>query len=154
MKIAFKYGLLITLVVILWVIVARFVLGLGADSKLNVIAPLLFNVTAFTSIYLGIRERKRELGREFTFKRGLKTGVGISLVYAISACLFFVIEYLIAGPKLLMSEAGSQGRPIWQVAAMAYAGLFFLSLIFGTIYSTLSSFVLARQGISRGSSRR
>ena len=145
MKIAIKYGLLITLVVVLWVVIARFIFGVGPDSKLNLAAPLLFNVAAFLSIFLGIRERKRELGSDFTFKRGLKMGAAISLVYAISACLFFVIEYVVAGPKLLMSEAGSQGRPMWQVAAAAYAGLFFGALIFGIIYSTLSAFVLARQ---------
>ncbi|PWT82711.1 MAG: hypothetical protein C5B44_01700, partial [Acidobacteria bacterium] len=109
MKIALKYGLLITVVVILWVIVARFVLGLGPDSGANLIAPLLFNVTEFVSIFLGVRERKRELGKAFTFKRGLKMGTAIAVVYATSACLFFVVEYLIAGPKLLMSEGG-QGQ--------------------------------------------
>lgn len=71
--------------------------------------------------------------------------MAISLVYAISACLFFMIEYLVAGPKLLLSEAGPQNGPLWQVAAMAYAGLFFGSLIFGLIYSTLIAFFLARR---------
>jgi ABC-type phosphate/phosphonate transport system permease subunit len=59
--------------------------------------------------------------------------------------LFFVLEYFVAGPKLLLSEAGAQNRPLWQVAAMAYAGLFFGSLIFGLIYSTVISFFLARR---------
>jgi len=145
MKIALKYGLIITAVVILWVVVARFVLDVGADSKANLIAPVLFNVAEFVSIFVGIRERKRELGKAFTFKRGVKMGTAIAFVYATSACLFFVVEYFIAGPKLLMSEA-AQGQLLWQVAAKAFAGLFFLSVIFGIIYSTLSAFVLAREG--------
>ena len=36
-------------------------------------------------------------------------------------------------------------RPMWQVALMAYAGLFLGSMIFGLIYSALCAFVLAKQ---------
>jgi Protein of unknown function (DUF4199) len=145
MKIALKYGLLITLVVVAWVVIVRFVINLGPDSKLNLAAPLLFNLAAFFSIYFGIREHKRDIGDRFTFKKGIKTGAAISLVYATSACLFFFIEFLIAGPRLLMMEAGAQARPIWQVALVAYAGLFFGSLIFGLIYSALCAFFVAKQ---------
>jgi hypothetical protein len=144
MKIALKYGLLITLVVVVWVIF-RLITDLGPDSKLNLAAPVLFNLAAFLFIYFGIKERKGQLQDHFTFKEGMKTGVAISLVYGISSCLFFVLEYLVAGPKLLMSETGLQARPLWQVALMAYAGLFFGALVFGIIYSALSSFFLARQ---------
>jgi hypothetical protein len=145
MKIAIKYGLLITAVVVVWIVIVRLVIGVGADSKANVIAPILFNVTAIVAIFLGMIRRKNEAGGELSFKDGLKTGVGISFVYAVSACLFFVIEYLIAGPKLLLSEAGAQDRPLWQIAVFAYAGLFFGSLIFGLIYSTVISFFLAKR---------
>ncbi len=108
MKIALKYGLLITLVVVLWIVVVRLVMGVGADSKANIIAPLLFNLTAILAIFFGMKERKKKLGGALTFKDGIKTGMAITLVYAISACLFFMIEYLVAGPKLLLSEAGPQ----------------------------------------------
>ncbi len=92
-----------------------------------------------------MKERQKTLGDSLSFKEGLKTGMAISLVYAISACLFFMIEYLVAGPKLLLSEAGPQTGALWQVAAMAYAGLFLGSLFFGLIYSTLVAFFLARR---------
>ena len=145
MRIALKYGLLITLVVVGWIVLVRFILHLGPDAKLNLGAPLLFNLTAFFSTLFGIRERKRELGEGFTFKEGLRTGAMISFVYAVSACLFFFIEFLVAGPKLLMSDVGPQSRPMWQVALMAYAGLFLGAMIFGVIYSALCAFVLAKQ---------
>lgn len=143
MKLALKYGLLITAVVVAWIVIARHLLGVGADSKANVIGPILFNVAQIVAIFLGMQRRKAETAGALSFKDGLKTGVKISFVYAVSACLFFVIEYFIAGPKLLLSEAGPQARPLWQVAAFAYAGLFFGSLIFGLIYSTMISFFLA-----------
>jgi hypothetical protein len=145
MKIALKYGLLIAAVVVGWIVIVRLLMGVGADSKANVIAPILFNLAAIGAIYLGMKTRKNELGGELRFKEGLKTGMSISLVYAVSACIFFMIEYLVAGPKLLLSEAGPQIGPMWQVAAIAYAGLFFGSILFGLIYSTIISFFLARQ---------
>lgn len=145
MKLALKYGLLITFVLIAWVVIVRFALNIGADSRVNIIGPILFNVTAIVAIFLGVRARKKELGSDLGFKEALKTGMAISLVYAVSACLFFMIQFLIAGPKLLLSEAGPLSAPLWQVAVMAYAGLFLGSLFFGLIYSTLIAFFLARR---------
>lgn len=146
MKIALKYGLLITAVVVAWVVIVRFGMGVGADSTANMLAPVLFNIAAIVAIALGMRARKQELGGDLSFKDAIKTGLSISFVYAVSACLFFVIQYLVAGPKLLLSEAGEQPtRPVWQIALLAYAGLFFGSLLFGLIYSTIIAFFLARR---------
>jgi uncharacterized protein DUF4199 len=145
MKIALKYGLLITAVVVAWVVIVRLVMDVGASSRANMIAPILFNLTAIVAIYLGMKARKNELGGDLSFKEGLKTGVGISFVYAATACLFFMIEYLLFGPKLLLSEAGPSDVPMWQVAATAYAGLFFGSILFGLIYSTAIAFFIARR---------
>lgn len=147
MKLALKYGLLITAVLIAWIVIVRFGLGVGPESRANILAPILFNLTAIVAIALGMRARKNELNGELGFKDGVKTGMGISLAYAVSACLFFMFEYLVAGPELLMSEANPAGRPLWQVAVTAYAGLFFGSLFFGLIYSTVIAFFLAK---SRG----
>jgi hypothetical protein len=145
MKIALKYGLAVTVVVVVWVVVVRLLMGVGADSKANLLAPVLFNLAQITAIFLGTIRQKTELGGALTFKEGVNTGVKISFVYALTSCLFFVLEYLVAGPKLLMSETGASTRPLWQTAAMAYIGIFFGSLIFGLIYSTIISFFLAKR---------
>ncbi len=145
MKIALKYGLLITVVVVLWIVIVRLWLGMGGGPQGQIISGVLFNATAILAVFLGMKERKQALGGALSFKDGVKTGMAISLVYASSACLFFMIEYLLAGPKLLLSEAGPQNGPLWQVAVMAYAGLFFGSLLFGLIYATLIAFFLARR---------
>ncbi len=145
MRIALKYGLLITLVVAVWIVVVRLWIGIGSDSKLNIIAPILFNLTAILSTYAGIKEWQRQRGEGFSFKQGLKTGMAISLVYAISACLFFVAEYLVSGPKLLQGEFGPSNLSFRQMALRAYGGLFFGSLFFGLIYSTMIAFLLARR---------
>ena len=145
MKIALKYGFLITAVVIAWVVIVRLVLGVGPDSQANILAPLLFNLTAIVAIFLGMRERKKELNGALGFKDGLKTGMAISLAYAVSACVFFMIDFLVAGPKLLLSESGAQTGPLWVTAVFAFAGLFFGSLFFGLVYSTVIAFFLARR---------
>lgn len=144
MKLALEYGLLITAVLIAWILIVRFGLGVGPDSNANIVAPILFNVTAIIAIFLGMRARKKELNGRLGFKEGVKTGMAISLVYAVSACLFFMLEYLVAGPELLLSEGNPEGRPLWQVAVFAYTGLFFVSLFFGVIYSTVIAFLLAK----------
>src|SRR5213593_4433059 len=104
MKIALKYGLPVTVVVIAWVVIVRFLMGVGGESRVNLLAPIIFNVAQICAIFLGTIRRKDESGGDLSFKDGIKTGVGISFVYAATSCLFFVIEYLVAGPKLLLSE--------------------------------------------------
>lgn len=145
MKIALKYGLSITLVVVLWVLIARFLVGIESGSKADLAASILFNLAAIVSIYFGAKARKNELSGDLSFKEGVKTGFSISLVYAASACLFFAAVLMIKGPSLLLNEPGAQEGPLWRVAAKAFAGLFFLGLFFGIIYSTIISFVLANR---------
>jgi Na+/H+-translocating membrane pyrophosphatase len=142
MKIAIKYGLSITLVVVLWVLVTHFLFPVAPESKANILAPILFNLAAIVAIYLGIKASAVE--RDLSFKQGIKTGVAISLVYGISSCLFFFIVFLFVGPRLMANEPMAQNYPIWQVALAAYAGMFFGALILGLVYSTVVSFFLVR----------
>ena len=142
MKIALKYGLAITLVVVLWILITHFLFPLAPDSKANVLGPILFNFAAVLALYLGIKARNSQ--GELSFKDGIKTGMTISLVYGISSCLFFLIIFLVVGPKLMASEPMAADYPMWQTALGAFAGMFFGSLILGLIYSTVISFMLVR----------
>jgi Protein of unknown function (DUF4199) len=142
MKIAIKYGLLITLVVVVWVLATQFLFPLAPQSSANVLAPILFNLSAIVAIYLGIKERGAE--GELSFKQGIKTGMAISLVYGISSCLFFLIVFLFVGPRLLDSEPMAQDYPMWQTALAAFAGMFLGALVLGLVYSTVISFMLVR----------
>ena len=144
-KIAFKYGLLITAVLIAWILLSALVWVL-ARSRAQILSRRFFSMLPLLSrSFLGMNARKRELNGSLGFKEGVKTGMAIALVYAVSACLFFMIEYLVAGPELMMSEANPQNRPAWQLAVFAYAGLFFGSLFFGLIYSTVIASILAKR---------
>lgn len=143
MKIAIKYGLMITAVVAAWVIVTHVVFPITPESKLNMLAPVLFNLAAIMAIYLGMKAKKSET--DMDFKAGLKTGISISLVYAISACIFFFVALLIVGPSMLANEPTAGSYPPLQVALLASVGMFFGSLILGLVYSTIISFFLARR---------
>lgn len=146
MKIAVKFGLLITLMVVLWVLGAHFLLQLPPQSKANMLAPILFNLTAIVAIYLGIRASA--VNNELSLKEGIKTGMAISLVYGITSCLFFLIVFLFVGPGLMANEPMSRDYPMWQSTLAGFAGMFLGALIMGLIYSTVISFMLikARKG--------
>ena len=143
MQIALKYGLLITLVIVFWVVVTHFVFPLPPQSSLNLLAPVLFNLAAIVALYLGIKSRKA--AGEMTFKEGLKTGLSISLVYAISASLFFLLLLLMVGPSIMAAEPQAANYSMWQLALRAFSSMFFGSLILGLVYSTIISFFLAKR---------
>ena len=67
MKISLKYGLSITAVMVVWIVIARLLLGVGSDSKAAMIGPILFNVAEIAAIFLGTIRRKNEAGGELSF---------------------------------------------------------------------------------------
>ena len=150
MKIALRYGLLITLGVMGWVVIAHLLVPDSTSKIHSVGAGIFFNLLEIAGIYLGISAKGRERGAQQTFKECVKTGVAIAFVYALTASLFFLILLLFLGPQLMAGEPGAQRQPLWQVAAAAFTGLFLGSLLFGLVYSTVISFFLARRQANSG----
>ena len=101
MKLPIKYGLLITMGVAAWVLIARTVVTNPTSLIHTLGSPIVFNILHFAMIYLGLKALEREKGESPTFKEGLKTGVWISFVYALTLSLFFVGMIMFAGPKWL-----------------------------------------------------
>lgn len=145
MKIPLKYGLLITLGVIAWVLIARNTVANPQSLVHTLGAPIFFNVLQFAMIYLALKAVERERGEKQTFKDGVKTGVLISFVYALTAALFFVAVLAVIGTKWMASEPGISDMPASRVAAQAFAALFIGAMLFGLLYSTVISFFLARR---------
>jgi hypothetical protein len=145
MRIALKYGLLITLGIVAWVVIAHLVVPDPTSRVHSVGAGIFFNVVEIGGIFLGITAKGRGSGDKPTFKDGLKTGISIAFVYALSAALFFLVELVLIGPKLMAGEPGAQTQPFLRVAVAAFAGLFAGSLLFGLVYSTVISFFLAKR---------
>ena len=146
MKIPLKYGLLIAILAIAWVLIAHNVISNPASIVHQLGTPIIFNVLQFALIYLGIKALEREKGDRPTFKEGLKTGVGIAAVYGFTLSLFFVVVLLVMGPKVMAVEPGAASGNLSRAQiAQAFVGLFLLALIFGLIYSTVISFFVAKR---------
>jgi hypothetical protein len=145
MRIPLKYGLLVTLGAIVWVVVAHLLVPDPRSPVHSLGAGVFFNVLHIAGIYLAITSARNEAGGELNFKKGLKTGIATALVFALTFCLFFAVAIFVVGEKLMASEPGAEGLPLWQVALGAFLGLGLGTIVFGLIYSTLISFFLARR---------
>ena len=144
MKIPIKYGLLITMGVAAWVLIASTFVTDPTSIVHTLGSPIVFNILHFAMIYLGLKALEREKGESPTFKEGLKTGVWISFVYALTVSLFFVGVVMFVGTRWLENEA-APGEPMSQVAAKAFAAVFIGGMVLGLIYSTVISFFLAKR---------
>jgi hypothetical protein len=145
MKIPLKYGLLITLGVIAWVLITRSLVSNPQSMVHTLGGPVFFNVLQFAMIYLGLKALEHQKRQAPTFKEGLKTGVGISFVYGLTASIFFVIVLTIVGTKWLASEPGAANAPLSRILLGAFLGLFLGAMLFGLIYSTVLSFFTAKR---------
>jgi hypothetical protein len=145
MKVALKYGLLITLGVALWIIVAHSLVPNPNSPVHSLGAAVFFNLLEVVGIYFGIKAKGKEVGGALTFKDGLKTGVSIAFVYGLTASLFFVGVIAFLGTKLMNVEPGMTGQPMWKIVLGAFAGLFLGAVLFGLFYSTVISFLLAKR---------
>ena len=143
MKIALKYGLLTTACFIVWVLIAHWLVPDPRSTVHSAGAGVFVNIVEIIAIALGIRERKNAYAGQLSFKDGLKTGVGIAVVYVVSACLFFAVQLLLRGTGMLAIEPGAETRPMWQVVTGAFLGLSVIGVLFGLFYSTIISFIFA-----------
>ena len=145
MKIPIKYGLLITLGMMAWVLITRSLITNPQSIVHTLGGPIFFNVLQFAMIYLGLKALEHAKGDRPYFKEGLKTGVAISFVYALAGSIFFIAVLSIFGTKWLASEPGAANLPMSRIILGAFLGFFILSLIFGLVYSTVLSFFLAKR---------
>ena len=144
MRLAIRYGMPITVGVMLWTIIAHSLVPNPQSIVHSFGAFTFFNILQFTCIFLGLKALEREQRTKPTFKTCLKQGVSISFVYAVTSALFFVGVLLIIGTKWMGAEVGI-GVPKWVYILQAFAGLVVLSMLFGLVYSTVISFVLAKR---------
>lgn len=149
-RVALKYGVIITLGVVAWVIVAHFLVPNPASPVHSFGAMAFFNIIHFVVLYLGISEFRRDLPDGTTFKQLLKMGLWISFVYGITASLFFGIIVTVVGAAWISSEPGAQRLPVTLLVIQAFAGLFIGAMFLGLVYSTLIAFALARRASKVG----
>ena len=145
MKIPLKYGLIATFGVAAWVLIAHSLISDPKSAVHTLGAPIFFNIFHFAVIYLGLKALERERGDSPAFKELLKTGVGISFVYALTVSLFFAGVIMVVGTKWMPGEPTADDVPISRVIIGSFIGIFIGSMVFGLIYSTLISFFLAKR---------
>jgi hypothetical protein len=144
MKIPLKFGLLITAGVIVWLVIAHLLVPNPTSSVHSIGAGIFFNLMEFIGIALGIKAKQTEQSGMISFKTGVKTGVAIAVVYAVTTSLFFLLQMAFMGTEMLAHEPGAGDKPVWQVALGAFAGLTIGGIVMGLIYSTLVTFFVIR----------
>jgi len=144
MKIPLKYGLLISVGAMAWVLISHSLVPNRQSLVHQLGGPVFFNVLQFVMIYLGLKALQHEKGDSPTFKEGLKTGVKISFVYAIVTSLFFVVVLTIVGTKWMANE-GAENIPRSRLILVAFLFFFISAMLFGLIYSTVLSFFTAKR---------
>lgn len=145
MKIPLKYGLLIALGAMAWVLISHWLVSDPKSIVHQLGGPVFFNVLQFAMIYLGLKAVEHEKRDDPTFKEGLKTGLAISLVYGLTTSLFFVVVLTMVGTKWMANDPGAATIPRSRLVLVAFVAFFIGAMFFGLIYSTVLSFFLAKR---------
>ena len=136
MKLAFKYGVMVTVAIAVWVAFKHFVLRLTGPSA-QLADMFVFNFAAIAGLTLGIRERRVANGGTLTFLQGLKTGISIAVTYAILTSIYFAVLLLVVGPRLMEQEGETS-------VVKAFLGVSIAFAVMGTIFSALIALVLRK----------
>jgi hypothetical protein len=145
MKIPLKYGLLITLGMMAWVLISHAIVPNPRSLVHSFGIAFFSNILQFAMLYLGLKAFEHEKGERSTFKEGIKKGLAISFVYGLSASLFFAGLIAVLGTKWIATEPGELNAPMSRVILGRFLGLFVGALVLGLIYSTVLSFFLAKR---------
>src|SRR6267143_2004156 len=137
MKLALKYGILVTLVIAAWVALKHFVLHLESQPA-QFADVAIFNLAAITGLALGISEKRRMNGGTLTYGDGFVTGIKIAVTYAILTSAYFALLLATVGPKLMQQEGETSVVRAFLRVSIGFA-------IFGTAFSAIIALVLRRR---------
>ena len=134
MKIAFKYGIAIAVVIAVWVAVKHFVLHFEGP-RAQIADLVVFNLSAIVGLTLGIRAKRKTNGGWLTFVQGWKTGISIAVTYSILTSLHFLFLLALVGPKLMQQEGETSYVKAFLGASIGFA-------LFGTVFSAIIALLL------------
>jgi hypothetical protein len=137
MKLALKYGILITLVIAAWVALKHFVPHLESQPA-KFADVVIFNLTAITGLALGIREKRMKNGGTLTYGDGLITGIKIAVTYAILTSAYFALLLATVGPKMMQQEGETS-------VVKAFLGVSIFFALLGTVFSAIIALVLKKR---------
>ena len=136
MKLAFKYGIAVTLVIAAWVALKHFLLHFPGPNA-QVADVIVFNFSAIVALLMGIREKRLANGDRLTFGAGFMTGLSIAVTYALLTSLYFVLLLALVGPKIMQQEGETS-------YLKAFAGVSIGFALFGAVFSAIIALVLRR----------
>ena len=136
MKIAFKYGLAVTLAIAAWVALKHFVLHLeGPTAQLADV--FVFNFAAILALLMGIKEKRMANGDRLTFGQGFLTGISIAVTYAVLTSLYFVFMLAMVGPTMMQQQGETSYLKAFLGVSIGFA-------LFGAIFSAIIALVLRK----------
>ncbi|MDQ3099101.1 MAG: DUF4199 domain-containing protein [bacterium] len=148
-KLSVKYALMLCGVLVLCLIFLQLSGAKSFDNKSFVFVLYQFVAPAVVW-YVGIKERKKQLGDKLTFKQGLRTGFNISVVFGLISPIIFVLYYLFVNPAMLEYVRGAYqmtGASNTMVILADVVGQFISAIIFGTLYAAIISLFLRTKSI-------
>jgi hypothetical protein len=137
MKLALKYGILVTLAIAAWVALKHFILHLEPRTA-QLADVAVFNLAAITGLTLGIKEKRTLNGGTLTFGEGWITGIKIAMIYALLTSAYFAILLTLLGPKLMQQEGETS-------VVKAFLGISIGFAVFGTVFAAIIALVLRRR---------
>jgi hypothetical protein len=137
MKIAFKYGIAVAVVIAVWVAVKHFVLHFEG-SRAQIADIVVFNLSAIVGLTLGIRAKRKTNGGWLTFVQGWTTGISIAVTYSILTSLYFLFLLALVGPKLMQQEGETSYVKAFLGASIGFA-------LFGTVFSAIIALLLKKK---------
>jgi len=137
MRIAFKYGIAVTVAIAAWVALKHFVLHLTGPTA-QLVDGILFNLIAIIGLVLGIRERRKKNGGSLSFLDGWKTGILIAVTYAILTSIYFAVLLRLVGPSLMEQEGETS-------LLKAFLGISITFALFGTVFSAIIALLLRKR---------
>jgi len=140
-----RYGLIMCAVLVVCLVLMELTgQNQAFDSKSPFQMIFMFIAPAVVWFY-GIREKKRQLKGNLTFKQGLTQGFKISLVYAIVSPFIFMLYYLLINPSILSYVRTAYTMPSASdglIIGVDMLTQFISAIIFGTIYAAIISLFL------------
>jgi hypothetical protein len=137
MRLALKYGILVTVVIAAWVALKHFVLHLESQSA-QFADIAIFNLAAITGLALGIRQKCTMNGGRLRFGEGWITGIKIAVTYAILTSAYFTILLTTVGSKLMQQEGETS-------VVKAFLGISIGFALFGTVFSAIIALVIRKR---------
>jgi len=145
-KNAFKYGVLVAIIIATWIALKHLVLHID-PARAAIFDTIVFNAAGILGLFLGIGGEKARNDGVLSFGAGVKTGFFIALTYAVLTATYFAVLLLIVGPRLMQQagEAGPGGEVTARILIQAFAGVVIGLTLTGTILSVIISLLLRKR---------